>query len=82
MLAAVLTPYRWLLWLGGLFVLSAYRFPTGVVGQLPTSTLTAFVVEGGPNGVVRYSVVVASEQGGQLVVEVSGTGQVLSVDPV
>jgi hypothetical protein len=31
---------------------------------------------------VRYSAVVASEQGGQLVVEVSGTGQVLSVDPV
>jgi hypothetical protein len=53
-----------------------------VVGQLPSSTLTAFVVEGGPNGVVRYTVVVTSEQGGQLVVEVSGTGQVLSVDPV
>lgn len=53
-----------------------------VVGQLPSSMVTAFVVEGGPNGVVRYTVVVTSEQGGQLVVEVSGTGQVLSVDPV
>jgi hypothetical protein len=58
------------------------RVVSCVMGQLPTSTLTAFVVEGGPNGVVRYSVVVASEQGGQLVVEVSGSGQVLSVDPV
>ncbi|MEI6403691.1 MAG: hypothetical protein WCP59_16060 [Actinomycetota bacterium] len=53
-----------------------------LVEQLPSSMLTAFVVEGGPNGVVRYSVVAASEQGGQLVVEVSGSGQVLSVDPV
>jgi hypothetical protein len=53
-----------------------------LVEQLPSSMLTAFVVEGGPNGAVRYSAVVASEQGGQLVVEVSGTGQVLSVDPV
>jgi len=52
-----------------------------LVEQLPSSVLTAFVVEGGPNGMVRYSVVVASEQGGQLVVEVSGSGQVLSVDP-
>jgi len=27
-------PDRWLLWLGVLFVLSVYYFPTGVVGQL------------------------------------------------
>lgn len=53
-----------------------------VVDQLPGSNLTAFVVEGGPGGAVRYTVVITSEQGGQLVVEVSGTGQVLSVDPV
>jgi branched-chain amino acid transport system permease protein len=33
-LAAVLTPDRWLLWLGVLFVLSVYYFPTGVVGRL------------------------------------------------
>ena len=33
-LAAVFTPDRWLLWLGVLFVLSAYYFPTGVVGRL------------------------------------------------
>jgi branched-chain amino acid transport system permease protein len=30
----VLTPDRWLLWLGVLFVLSVYYFPTGVVGRL------------------------------------------------
>ena len=35
-LAAVLTPDRWLLWL---FVLSVYYFPTGVVGRLRAKTL-------------------------------------------
>jgi len=35
-LAAVLSPDRWLLWLGVLFVLSVYYFPTGVVGKLRT----------------------------------------------
>jgi branched-chain amino acid transport system permease protein len=33
-LAALLSPDRWLLWLGVLFVLSVYYFPTGVVGRL------------------------------------------------
>ena len=33
-LAALLSPSRWLLWLGVLFVLSVYYFPTGVVGRL------------------------------------------------
>ena len=33
-LAAVLAPDRWLLWLGLLFVLSVYYFPTGIVGRL------------------------------------------------
>ncbi|MCP8938320.1 branched-chain amino acid ABC transporter permease [Alsobacter sp. SYSU M60028] len=32
--AAILHPDRWLLWLGVLFVLSVYFFPTGVVGRL------------------------------------------------
>jgi branched-chain amino acid transport system permease protein len=31
---AVFTPDRWLLWLGVLFVLSVYHFPSGVVGRL------------------------------------------------
>jgi ABC-type branched-subunit amino acid transport system permease subunit len=38
-LAAVLTPDRWLLWLGLLFVLSVYHFPTGIVGRLRAMTL-------------------------------------------
>ena len=33
-LSALLSPQRWLLWLGVLFVLSVYYFPTGVVGRL------------------------------------------------
>ncbi len=33
-LSALLSPDRWLLWLGVLFVLSVYFFPTGVVGRL------------------------------------------------
>ena len=33
-LSALLSPDRWLLWLGVLFVLSVYFFPTGVVGKL------------------------------------------------
>jgi branched-chain amino acid transport system permease protein len=32
--SAVFTPDRWLLWLGVLFVLSVYYFPSGVVGRL------------------------------------------------
>ena len=33
-LSALLSPDRWMLWLGVLFVLSVYYFPTGVVGKL------------------------------------------------
>ncbi|MDD0814806.1 branched-chain amino acid ABC transporter permease [Curvibacter sp. HBC28] len=33
-LSSLLSPDRWLLWLGLLFVLSVYYFPTGVVGRL------------------------------------------------
>ncbi len=36
-LSALLSPDRWLLWLGVLFVLSVYYFPTGVVGRLRIS---------------------------------------------
>ena len=32
--SALFSPDRWLLWLGVLFVLSVYYFPTGVVGKL------------------------------------------------
>jgi branched-chain amino acid transport system permease protein len=34
LLAELLHPDRWLLWLGVLFVLSVYYFPRGIVGQL------------------------------------------------
>jgi len=30
----LLSADRWLLWLGVLFVLSVYHFPTGIVGRL------------------------------------------------
>jgi len=33
-LAQIVSPDRWLLWLGILFVLSVYYFPSGVVGRL------------------------------------------------
>ena len=36
LLAAFLSPDRWLLWLGILFILSVYFFPTGIVGKLRT----------------------------------------------
>jgi branched-chain amino acid transport system permease protein len=38
-LSALLSPDRWLLWLGLLFVLSVYYFPTGVVGRLRAMAL-------------------------------------------
>jgi len=34
LLAPLISPDRWLLWLGILFVLSVYHFPSGVVGRL------------------------------------------------
>ena len=40
-LSALLSPDRWLLWLGVLFVLSVYHFPTGVVGRLRARTALA-----------------------------------------
>ncbi len=38
LLPLLLNPDRWLLWLGVLFVLSVYFFPTGVVGRLRGKT--------------------------------------------
>jgi branched-chain amino acid transport system permease protein len=38
-LAGLLSPDRWLLWLGVLFVVSVYYFPTGVVGRLRLAAL-------------------------------------------
>jgi branched-chain amino acid transport system permease protein len=39
LLSNLLSPDRWLLWLGLLFVLSVYHFPTGVVGRLRARAL-------------------------------------------
>ena len=33
-LSKLLAPDRWMLWLGLLFILSVYKFPTGIVGKL------------------------------------------------
>ena len=40
LLPSVVAPDRWLLWLGVLFVLSVYHFPTGVVGRLRARALS------------------------------------------
>jgi branched-chain amino acid transport system permease protein len=34
LLANLLHPDRWLLWLGVLFILCVYYFPSGIVGRL------------------------------------------------
>ena len=39
-LSQLISPDRWLLWLGILFVLSVYHFPSGVVGRLRAATTT------------------------------------------
>jgi len=39
LIAQFVSPDRWLLWLGVLFVLSVYHFPTGVVGRLRLKAL-------------------------------------------
>ena len=41
LLPALLTPDRWLLWMGVLFVLSVYYFPTGIVGKLRERSVLA-----------------------------------------
>lgn len=53
---------------------------TQVESQLPQSRPDVFIVEGGEGGIVRYSVALTSQQGGQLVVIVDKGGKVLSVE--
>ena len=38
-LANLVHPDRWMLWLGLLFILSVYFFPTGIVGKLRAGAL-------------------------------------------
>ncbi|TNF51379.1 MAG: branched-chain amino acid ABC transporter permease [Burkholderiales bacterium] len=45
LLPAIFTPDRWLLWLGLLFVLSVYHFPTGIVGRLRERAILARLKE-------------------------------------
>lgn len=71
---------------GFTFVADALDFdPETVLGnlqfELPQSSADLFFIEGGEGGIVRYSVAVTSQQGGQLVVVVGPDGAVLSVDP-
>jgi hypothetical protein len=68
------------------FAASALDFdPDKVLGklqaELPQSSPDLFFIEGGEGGVVRYSVAVTSQQGGQLIVVVGPDGTVQSVDP-
>jgi hypothetical protein len=57
------------------------RLLSKLQAELPQSSPDLFFVEGGAGGIVRYSVAVTSQQGGQLVVVVGRDGTVLSVDP-
>jgi len=50
LLPALLTPDRWLLWLGVLFVLSVYYFPTGIVGRLRERAHAAALAKRGGAG--------------------------------
>ena len=54
---------------------------TKLQAELPQSSADLFFIEGGPGGIVRYSVAVSSKQGGQFVVVVGPDGTVRSVDP-
>ena len=40
LLTALLSPERWLLWLGLLFVLAVYHFPSGIIGRLRQNSPT------------------------------------------
>ena len=40
LLPELLSPDRWMLWLGVLFVLSVYFFPNGIVGRLRARSAT------------------------------------------
>jgi hypothetical protein len=58
------------------------RVTSCVTTELPQSEQTAFEILGGPNGAVRYTVIVTSQAGGQLLVQVAGDGTIVAVDPV
>ncbi len=53
LLPQIVSPDRWLLWLGVLFVLSVYHFPTGIVGRLRLLALPAPKADPDPNAPAR-----------------------------
>ena len=55
---------------------------SGVETDLPTGTIDAFSLEGGPGGFVRYVISVRSEQGGVLDIVVTPTGSIIEVNPL
>jgi branched-chain amino acid transport system permease protein len=54
-LSALLSPDRWLLWLGLLFVLSVYYFPTGIVGRLRAIGARGPIRKRGPDALQNVS---------------------------
>lgn len=58
------------------------RVTSCVTAELVTSTQEVFIVLGGPDGAVSYSLLTRSTEGGQLLVSVDADGSVLAVDPV
>ena len=54
-LSALLSPDRWLLWLGLLFVLSVYYFPTGIVGRLRAIGAPGPIRKRGPDALRNVS---------------------------
>jgi branched-chain amino acid transport system permease protein len=60
-LSALLSPDRWLLWLGLLFVLSVYYFPTGVVGRLRAMRAPALSRPGSPAAAIPAASIPAEE---------------------
>lgn len=53
-----------------------------VAVELSTSTQEVFIVLGGPDGTVRYSMLTRSTAGGQLLIDLAADGTVLGVEPV
>jgi hypothetical protein len=58
----------------------AERILSEVRAQLPSATLQALEIIGGPSGSVRYTVVLVGSAGGQILAEVAPDGTIIGVD--